>query len=218
MTPKQSIAQEQSIAQDSGKGGRRTPWIGVLAIVSTIILSTWGCTSCQKNDYDSSSDTYMDENVNEVSEENNFEVQNQEQMQPSFKSESEEMIRLIASEAPDAPYEVKVAIAALLINRAEEQNAYDFANTVYDVIHQYGQFESVTEGRLLPIEAIKTDAELYLEISNAVTAAQEGEDPTGGALFFFQIKDGAIPFPNGITLGEEPYLYSFANRWPENWG
>ncbi len=88
------------------------------------------------------------------------------------------LARLITSEADGEPYEGKVAVGAVVLNRISNP---DFPNSIRDVIYQYGdgtyQFEPVQNGRI------------YLPASNdSINAAKDalnGWDPTNGAIYFF---------------------------------
>lgn len=89
--------------------------------------------------------------------------------------EKELLIRLVYAEARGEPLEGQVAVAAVVLNRVKSPK---FPDTVWDVIHQQGQFTPVEAG-LLPT-AVRSGT-----ISEAVERALYGEDPTGGALFFY---------------------------------
>lgn len=88
--------------------------------------------------------------------------------------EKEILIRLVFAEARGESFEGQIAVAAVIFNRVRSRS---FPNTVWDVIHQPGQFTPVQQGTL-PQKAGGTCAE-------AVDRAMRGEDPTGGALFFY---------------------------------
>lgn len=84
------------------------------------------------------------------------------------------LVRCISSEAGDQPYEGMVAVGAVVINRALNSR---FPNTIHDVIYQPGQFSVVGDNRInLPVKDGAHDAAM---------AALKGEDPTGGALYFY---------------------------------
>lgn len=84
------------------------------------------------------------------------------------------LARLIMGEAADEPFEGKVAVGAVVLNRVRNAS---FPHTIAGVIFQPGAFESVSNGQIwrpLTSEAIRA-AELALS----------GWDPSGGALFFW---------------------------------
>jgi N-acetylmuramoyl-L-alanine amidase len=84
------------------------------------------------------------------------------------------LVRCISSEAGNQPFEGMVAVGAVVINRMLNP---DFPDTINDVIYQPGQFSVVADNRInLPVK------------EGAVEAARRalaGEDPTGGALYFY---------------------------------
>jgi len=93
---------------------------------------------------------------------------------PYTPEEFDLLVRCISSEAGNQPFEGMVAVGAVVVNRMLSPN---FPDTINDVIYQPGQFSVVTDNRInLPIK------------EGAVEAAKRalaGEDPTGGALYFY---------------------------------
>lgn len=84
------------------------------------------------------------------------------------------LARLIRAEAQGEPYPGKVAVAAVVLNRMESRL---FPNTVRGVIYERRQFEPVDNG------AINRKADAV-----SLKAAQDalrGDDPSRGALYFF---------------------------------
>lgn len=86
--------------------------------------------------------------------------------------------RLITAEAQDQPYDAKVAVGAVVINRVKN---ITFPNTISSVIYQtingYYQFTPVLNGWInKPADS---------DSINAAKAALSGIDPTNGALFYF---------------------------------
>lgn len=88
------------------------------------------------------------------------------------------LARLITAEADAEPYEGKVAVGAVVLNRVMNPN---FPKSISDVINQYDdgtyQFEPVMNGwinRPASAEAVK-----------AANDALNGWDPTKGAVYFF---------------------------------
>lgn len=83
------------------------------------------------------------------------------------------LARLIDAEARGEPYIGKVAVGAVVMNRVRDPR---FPNTIREVIYQPGQF--YTAGiRKHPVPSADS--------LRAARAALAGEDPTGGALFFY---------------------------------
>jgi N-acetylmuramoyl-L-alanine amidase len=88
------------------------------------------------------------------------------------------LARLITAEADGEPYEGKVAVGAVVLNRVANP---DFPNSIQGVIYEYGdgtyQFEPVMNGRInLPAS---------YDAINAAKDALNGWDPTNGAIYFF---------------------------------
>lgn len=92
------------------------------------------------------------------------------------------LARLIEAEAGGEPYLGKVAVGAVVINRVRHP---DFPDTVRGVIYQPNQFYA---------EGIAKHPHPSAESRRAAEAAARGEDPTGGALYFYNPKT-ASPHP-----------------------
>ncbi len=88
------------------------------------------------------------------------------------------MARLVSAEAEDQPYQAKVAVAAVVLNRVKSS---EFPNTINDVIYErsngYYQFTPVLNGWI--------NRPASQESVNAVYEALNGSDPTNGALYYF---------------------------------
>ncbi|MEW6446958.1 MAG: spore cortex-lytic enzyme [Bacillota bacterium] len=84
------------------------------------------------------------------------------------------LARVIMGEAADEPFEGKVAVGAVILNRMRNAS---FPHTIAGVIFQPGAFESVSNGHIW--------RELSTEAIRAAELALAGWDPTGGALFFW---------------------------------
>ena len=83
------------------------------------------------------------------------------------------LARIIDVEARGEPYRGKVAVGAVVMNRVRDPR---FPDTIREVIYQPGQF--YTAGlRNHPVPSA--------DALRAAQAAVRGEDPTGGALFFY---------------------------------
>lgn len=84
------------------------------------------------------------------------------------------LAQVIEGEAADEPYQGKVAVGAVILNRTESAG---FPNTIPGVIYEPDAFESVTNGQYQrPVSE---------ESMNAAIDALNGSDPTGGALYFW---------------------------------
>lgn len=105
-------------------------------------------------------------------------VRNLSQRQALSRSLSSEELDLLAraiyGEARGEPYTGQIAVGAVIINRVISP---DFPDSIKGVIYQSGQFTPVQDGSL------------YLEpddnARNAARDALNGQDPTDGALFFY---------------------------------
>ncbi len=89
--------------------------------------------------------------------------------------ERELLARLVYAESRGEPFDGQVAVAAVVVNRVKH---LAFPKSVTEVICEPGQFKSFENGR---VDQARPDTETY----RAVDAALRGEDPTGGALFFY---------------------------------
>lgn len=201
MTPVQTNENgNKNKRNEKGKSSVITSIITVGALVATMVIGAVGCTSCKKNNINP--DELQSESTDlELGEDNFNEVEVPVNVNVA-ESETELLMCLIASEAPYASDEVMTAIAAVVLNRVEETQKYEFPNSVTEVVYQMDQFESVHNGTLMTVSSLKADNELYRKTYNAVKQAQEGYDPTGGSLFFFEVKEKNLPFPDGKLLAE----------------
>ncbi len=86
----------------------------------------------------------------------------------------EYLARIIYAEARGEPYEGQVAVAAVVLNRVESR---DFPNDIKSVLYQPGQFATVEDGQI----NLTPGATAY----NAAEDALNGEDPSFGALYFY---------------------------------
>ncbi len=90
-------------------------------------------------------------------------------------AEAELLGRMIAAEAEGEPFQGKVAVGAVIVNRIRSAS---FPNSLREVIHQPRQFQPVRNGRFWRVGVGREDLQ-------AARAALAGRDPTGGASFFF---------------------------------
>lgn len=84
------------------------------------------------------------------------------------------LAQLVCGEARAEPYEGKVAVAAVILNRTLDKR---FPNSVAGVVYQTHAFEAVSNGQIYK----GTTDECY----KAARAALGGWDPVHGAVFFF---------------------------------
>lgn len=82
--------------------------------------------------------------------------------------------RLIRAEAENQPFEAKVGVGAVVVNRVKSDK---FPNDISSVIYQKNQFTPTMNGM---INKPATE-----ETIKAAKEALKGVDPTNGALFFF---------------------------------
>ena len=84
------------------------------------------------------------------------------------------LARLIHGEARGEPYNGKVAVAAVVLNRVRDSR---FPNTIAGVIYQAGAFDAVADGQ---INLTPTNEEI-----KAARDALNGWDPSNGAIYYF---------------------------------
>jgi len=105
------------------------------------------------------------------------------------KEELDLLSRVVYAEALSEPYEGKVAVAAVVLNRVESRS---FPDTIEEVIYQPGQFPSIKSPYF------------YSTVSDAATRAAidalRGWDPSNGALFFYNPKKSNSDFFDGRTV------------------
>ncbi|AEG59116.1 LysM peptidoglycan-binding domain-containing protein [Desulforamulus ruminis] len=93
---------------------------------------------------------------------------------PYTEEELDLLARLVTAEAGGEPVEAQVGVAAVVINRVQSSS---FPNTISEVIYARNQFGPVQNG-WIKRPATSTALE-------ATEKALYGEDPTNGALYFF---------------------------------
>lgn len=84
------------------------------------------------------------------------------------------LAQVIEGESADEPYEGKVAVGAVILNRIESP---EFPNSIPGVINQMDAFEAVSNGQY--------QRPLSEESMQAAVDALHGHDPSGGALYFW---------------------------------
>ena len=87
------------------------------------------------------------------------------------------MAAIIYCEAGNQSYEGMVAVGAVVMNRVYSSS---FPNTISEVIYQSGQFTPASSGALASALANGVPSACY----EAASAAMNGENPVGGALYF----------------------------------
>lgn len=93
----------------------------------------------------------------------------------NFSNEERDLLaRLIHAEARGESIEGQIAVGAVVVNRVKHPQ---FPNSVYDVIYESGQFTPVQNGSLP-----KTPYDTAIVAADQALA---GEDPTDGAIFFY---------------------------------
>ncbi len=89
-------------------------------------------------------------------------------------SEVNLLAHLVHGEARGEPYEGKVAVAAVVINRTTDSR---FPKTIAGVIYQPGAFDAVYDGQI----NLEPDTSSY----NAARDALNGWDPTYGCIYYY---------------------------------
>lgn len=102
-----------------------------------------------------------------------------EHTQPYSMEEHEWLAKIIEAEAGNQDYLGKVAVASVVLNR---KNHDAFPDTLKEVIFQKGQFTPVSNGRIHKVKPSRDS------IRAAREALEGTEDPTDGALFFYNPK------------------------------
>lgn len=93
------------------------------------------------------------------------------------------LAQVIEGEAADEPYEGKVAVGAVILNRTQSPS---FPHTIPGVINQTDAFQSISNGQY--------QRPLSKESLNAAVDALNGKDPSGGALYFWNPAKSTSPW------------------------
>ncbi len=108
--------------------------------------------------------------------------------------------QMIHAEARGEPYIGQVAVGAVIINRIKSRK---FPNTVYHVLFQENAFQPIRNGTFF--------ATAGEQAYRAAHEALGGNDPTNGALYFFNPKLSNSKFmharPALITIGQHRFAY-----------
>ncbi|NLK01120.1 MAG: cell wall hydrolase [Clostridia bacterium] len=110
------------------------------------------------------------------------------------------LAQAINGEARGEPYEGKVAVGAVILNRVGDR---DFPDTIAGVIREPGAFTAVIDGQLyLPVDQ---------ECVKAAREALEGQDPTGGALYYYNPAKATSWWiwtkPVSLRIGNHSFIY-----------
>ncbi|MDI6895516.1 MAG: cell wall hydrolase [Bacillota bacterium] len=111
------------------------------------------------------------------------------------------LARLIEAEAGGEPYLGKVAVGAVVVNRARSGF---FPSSIRGVIFDPGQFEPVLNGYIWDVYPSE-------ESLRAAQEALAGYDPTGGAVYFYAYNKVWDPYmssrPWAATIGGHRFTY-----------
>lgn len=111
------------------------------------------------------------------------------------------MAKLVSAESIGEPYDGKVAVASVVLNRTLDPS---FPNTIKDVIFQKNAFSCVRNGQI--------NANANQDCYNAVYDAIKGHDPTNQALFFYNPSTATCnwmkqtPKFNKTTIGHHTFF------------
>lgn len=108
--------------------------------------------------------------------------------------------QMIHAEARGEPYIGQVAVGAVIINRLKSRK---FPNTVYEVLFQENAFQPIRNGTFFTTASDQA--------YRAALEALNGNDPTNGALYFFNPKISNNKFMHtrttSITIGQHRFAY-----------
>lgn len=97
------------------------------------------------------------------------------------------MAKVVCKESNGEPYEGKVAVASVILNRLKSN---EFPKSIDGVVNQKYAFSCVIDGRI--------DASPDKACYDAVYDALKGNDPTSSALFFYNPKISSSTWMNNI--------------------
>lgn len=118
------------------------------------------------------------------------------------KEDFDLMTKVVYAESNAEPYEGKVAVASVILNRLVNSK---FPNTIEGVIKQKNAFSCVINGNI--------DVTPNEEASIAVIEAIRGNDPTNDALFFYNPEIATskwmhtVPKANIISIGKHVFFH-----------
>ncbi|WP_082435967.1 cell wall hydrolase [Desnuesiella massiliensis] len=103
------------------------------------------------------------------------------------RGDIELMSQIVYAESKGEPYEGKVAVASVILNRVAHPS---FPKSVKEVINQKNAFSCVKDGKIIATP----DESCY----NAVMDAIRGKDPTNNAVFFYNPKTATSKWMKNI--------------------
>lgn len=103
------------------------------------------------------------------------------------RGDIELMSQIVYAESKGEPYEGKVAVASVILNRVAHPR---FPKSVKEVINQKNAFSCVKDGKIIATP----DESCY----NAVMDAIKGKDPTNNAVFFYNPKTATSKWMKNI--------------------
>ncbi len=116
-------------------------------------------------------------------------------------SDRDLLAAIIQCEAGGEPWEGKIAVGAVIMNRV---CSAAFPDTVVGVVYQPGQFQPVASGRLAIRLAEGANAECY----KAADAVMAGSNNIGNCLFFRTV----VPGINGTVIGHHVFYLHWTGR------
>lgn len=110
------------------------------------------------------------------------------------------LAKLVYAEARGEPYQGKVAVAAVVLNRVRSSA---FPNSISGVIYQPGAFSVISDGQI----SLSPDAEALRAAKDALA----GADPTGGCVFYYNPKKTSNSYmlskPVAVAIGNHNFCY-----------
>jgi N-acetylmuramoyl-L-alanine amidase len=101
------------------------------------------------------------------------------------------MAQVVYAESKGEPYEGKVAVASVILNRVLSPG---FPNSIKEVIYQPNAFSCIVDGEI----SVTPTEECY----NAVYEAIKGNDPTNEALFFYNPETATCSWMTSIEKSD----------------
>lgn len=116
----------------------------------------------------------------------------------SSGADADLLARVVNGEARGEPYEGKVAVAAVVLNRTADSR---FPKTIAGVIYQPGAFDAVSDGQI----NLTPDQSAY----NAARDALNGWDPSYGCIYYYNPSTATSSWiwsrPIVITIGKHNF-------------
>lgn len=125
-------------------------------------------------------------------------------MSTSYSNSDVDLLaRLINAEAEGEPYNAKVAVGAVVLNRVKSSLfPNSISSVIYQTINGYYQFTPVLNGEI--------NKPATSESVQAAYAALNGQDPTNGAMFFYDntvTNKWLLAKPVSITINKLIFAY-----------